>query len=97
MPLRPSEESFFAQLDYLCSIPRKEFDAALARLDRKENRNVRPGWKTTEFWGALLVSVAGVITTIADSSEWAWLGVIAAAIASAGYSLSRGMVKKETT
>lgn len=58
---------------------------------------MRPGWKTTEFWLSLAAAVVGA--TLAGGvlpSDSPWLkvcGVAAMALASLGYSWSRGKAK----
>ena len=56
---------------------------------------MKSGWKTTEFWLALVVTVGGSLATYYSEAEWAKVvGIVAAALASAGYGLSRASVKK---
>ncbi len=59
---------------------------------------MRPGWKTTEFW--LAVAAAAVGFTIASGAFleggqiMRGMALIASALASAGYSHSRGQAKQ---
>lgn len=57
----------------------------------------RPGWKTTEFWLSALASIVGLLMAsgiVGDGSIVAQaLGMIATALASAGYAGSRGLTK----
>lgn len=57
----------------------------------------KAGYKTTEFWLSALALVAGLVMAsgaVADDSGFGkFLGVVAAALASAGYSVSRGKAK----
>lgn len=56
---------------------------------------MKPGYSTTEFWLALIVTVGGVLSSIYADAEWAQaLGAVAAALASAGYGFSRASAKK---
>lgn len=56
---------------------------------------MKSGIKTTEFWMALVVTVAGVVASVYSTQPWAQaLGLVASALASAGYGLSRASVKK---
>ena len=48
---------------------------------------MKPGWKTTEFWIAVLTVIGVIAETLPD---WA------APVASAAYILSRGLAKKDT-
>lgn len=55
---------------------------------------MKPGIKTTEFWVALVVTTLGGAAVVFSNSPWAQLGgIVAAALASAGYSFSRGATK----
>ncbi len=57
----------------------------------------KPGWKTTEFWLSLAAQMVGVLAAsgaIATGSIWErMVGVVATALASMGYSVSRAKVK----
>lgn len=54
----------------------------------------RPGIKTTEFWLALLVAILGGLSVAFATEDWAKVaGVIAAAISSVGYGISRAQIK----
>ncbi|HHM12823.1 MAG TPA: hypothetical protein ENJ16_04665 [Planctomycetaceae bacterium] len=59
--------------------------------------DVKPGFKSSEFWMAAAASVVGILIAsgaFADtSSVGRILGLVAAALASMGYSWSRGKVK----
>ena len=59
--------------------------------------NEKPGWKTTEFWLAMVVVVLGALPQAFDAeSPWVKLGgILASALAAAGYGFSRGMVKTD--
>lgn len=60
----------------------------------------RPGYKTTEFWITLLVTIistlyaSGVISPEGGSPTAKVIAFIAAALASLGYTVSRGVAKK---
>ena len=68
---------------------------------------VKPGPKTTEFWVTLVTVLAGLALTMGwlkpemaqEAAEWADLvsqvtGALLAALATAGYAISRGMAKE---
>ena len=55
---------------------------------------MKSGIKTTEFWLAMVVALAGALATIYADAEWAKVaGMLAAALASAGYGFSRATTK----
>lgn len=60
---------------------------------------IKPGWKTTEFWLTVAAQVVGMLLAsgvVHDGSGFAQaLGVAATALAAAGYSVSRGKVKAD--
>ena len=53
---------------------------------------MKSGWKTTEFWIALAVALSGILNFSIDLVPAEW-GIVAAAISSAFYALSRGLAK----
>lgn len=54
----------------------------------------KPGWKTTEFLIALIVTVGVAVATVYEDQPWArMIGLVAAALTSAGYGLSRAIAK----
>ncbi len=56
---------------------------------------MKPGIKTTEFYIALAVVVLGALPQVYDSSDIAQLGgLIAMALASAGYGFARSKAKE---
>ena len=59
---------------------------------------VKPGFKTTEFWLALLAQIVGVLAAGgifgADSVVMRILGVVGIVLASMGYSGARGKAKQ---
>tara|TARA_B000000460_G_C21155830_1_gene239033 strand:- start:261 stop:488 length:228 start_codon:yes stop_codon:yes gene_type:complete len=66
----------------------------------KEKKNIKPGWKSTEFILSSLVAllgiaVAGGFINLEDGATTVdkVAGLIASALAALGYSLSRGKVK----
>jgi hypothetical protein len=63
-----------------------------------EIKVVKPGYKTTEFWlGAVaaIVSLAFASGAIGEGTQAdRWVGLVAAALTSMGYSISRGISKK---
>lgn len=62
--------------------------------------DTKPGWKTTEFWlsaGAAIFSLlwgAGIIDPDGAGTANRVAGILAAALAAVGYTVSRGMAKK---
>lgn len=56
--------------------------------------NMKAGIKSTEFWLAMVVALAGALATVYAEAQWAQVaGMIAAALATAGYGFSRAKVK----
>lgn len=53
---------------------------------------MKPGWKTTELWVTVLVSVGLVTAALAEALSPKWAGV-AVAVSVAAYTLSRGLAK----
>lgn len=58
----------------------------------------KPGYRTTEFWLALVATLAGAVMAsgaLAEGSTWDRLaGAVVAALASVGYTVGRSTVKK---
>ena len=57
---------------------------------------VKAGWRTTEFWLTVSAHVVGAVLAsgAVDGTVWAQVaGVAAMALASLGYSASRGLAK----
>lgn len=55
---------------------------------------MKNGIKTTEFWIALCVVVMGALGSVyAETDGGRVLGLVASALASAGYGMSRSVVK----
>lgn len=58
----------------------------------------KPGYRTTEFWLTAAAAVTGLLISsgiVPTESAWAEaLGLVAAALASMGYSVSRGAAKR---
>ena len=58
---------------------------------------MKSGYKTSEFWLTAAAAIVGLLMSagvFADASIWAkGLGLAAAALASAGYSVARGLAK----
>lgn len=60
----------------------------------QEEPNIKPGVKTSEFWLALVVVLAGALATVYSDHEWAKVaGIVSAAFLAAGYGLSRAVTK----
>lgn len=53
---------------------------------------MKPGYKTTEFWAALLVSLGTVVTAAAGVLP-AKYAAVASAVAAAAYAIARGLAK----
>ena len=69
-------------------------------MTTKKNKDIKPGWKSTEFILSSLVAllgiaVAGGFINLEDGATTVdkVAGLIASALAALGYSLSRGKVK----
>ncbi len=55
---------------------------------------MKAGIKTTEFWLAAAVAVMGALASVYSEADWAKVaGLVAAALASAGYGIARAQVK----
>lgn len=63
-----------------------------------EEKKVKPGFKTTEFWLTAIAMIVGLVMASGavpdDSGLSRALGIAAAALAAMGYSVSRGQAKK---
>ena len=63
-----------------------------------KERDMKPGFKTTEFWITVVVTVVSLLLASGAFEEASGVGKVlalaAAALASAGYSVARGVVKK---
>ena len=61
---------------------------------------VKPGWKTTEFWITAIVALAslawgaGVVDPAGTEGADKIFGFVASALAALGYTVSRGLAKK---
>lgn len=59
--------------------------------------NLKPGWKTTEFWLNVVAQVAGALMIAGVFPEGSVpheiLGVIIMALGNLGYGISRGLAK----
>ena len=53
---------------------------------------MKPGWKTTEFWFAMVTAVAGIVLIVKGQSVE---GAAMVAGATGLYSVSRGFAKKD--
>lgn len=55
---------------------------------------MKPGIKTTEFWLAVVVTIAGAAATVYADDKWAQVaGIVAMTLSTAGYGLSRAVAK----
>ena len=58
---------------------------------------VKPGWKTTEFWGSALIVLAGLLYASGaihpGSGADHWIGLVVAGLTSMGYTAARANVK----
>jgi|GEM_PF-5602456 len=58
----------------------------------------RAGWKTSEFWKSLAVSIAGVYLIVrgveADKSLWIEIGCALAGVSTGVYTLGRSLMKR---
>lgn len=59
---------------------------------------VKEGWKTSEFWQSLAITVVGlglvVYGIVADKSSALDIGAMMTGLSAGGYALSRALVKK---
>ena len=56
---------------------------------------MKAGIKTTEFWLAMGVALAGALATVYADAEWAKVaGYVSMALASAGYGFARSQAKR---
>ncbi len=53
---------------------------------------MKPGYKTTEFWLAVLVSAGALVAALADQLPPKY-AALASAVSGAAYALSRGLAK----
>ena len=66
----------------------------------KNNNEVKPGWKTTEFWltaGVALASLlwgADILDPESAGTANKVFGFVVAALGAVGYTVSRGLAKK---
>jgi|TARA_B100000085_G_scaffold283160_1_gene313166 hypothetical protein len=66
-----------------------------------KNNDVKPGWKTTEFWITVCVTLAslawgaGVVDPEGSTNADKIFGFICSAAAGLGYTISRGLAKKQ--
>ena len=62
-----------------------------------EAPEVKPGWKTTEFWLSSITALIGILyasgAIAAGGQTDHWVGLVVAGLASMGYTASRGKVK----
>jgi drug/metabolite transporter (DMT)-like permease len=62
-------------------------------------KQIKPGYKSTEFWLATVAALCGILfasgTIAPESGGDKVLGIVAGVLASLGYSVSRGLAKKE--
>lgn len=63
-----------------------------------ESDDVKPGYKTTEFWLSTVAALAGILYASGavhpGGAADHWLGLLVSALSALGYSVSRGMAKK---
>ena len=61
---------------------------------------VKPGWKTTEFWITVVVAAgsllwgAGVLDPAGDGNVNHGFGLVVSGLSALGYTVSRGLAKK---
>jgi|TARA_R110002020_G_scaffold127125_1_gene285268 hypothetical protein len=66
-----------------------------------KNNEVKPGWKSTEFWVTVVVAAAslawgaGIVELGGDSGADKAFGFICSALSALGYTVSRGLAKKK--
>ena len=65
-----------------------------------KKNDVKPGWKTTEFWLTVVVALASllwgadVLDPEAGGSANKVFGLVVSGLAAVGYTVSRGLAKK---
>ena len=65
-----------------------------------KNNDIKPGWKTTEFWVTVSVTVASLLwgADVLDpegaGTANKGFGFVVAALSGLGYTVSRGLAKK---
>ncbi len=65
-----------------------------------KNNNVKPGWKTTEFWITVVVALgsllwgAGVLDPAGAGTTNQVFGLVVSGLSAVGYTVTRGLVKK---
>ena len=64
-----------------------------AKQEVKIMDEVKPGWKTTEFWVTTLASVMTLIQSMQGTIPHPW-GEVAVAVMTAAYSIARAISKK---
>lgn len=55
---------------------------------------MKEGYKTTEFWLTILTVLSGIVSTYGGLIPGP-VGIIVTAIVTAGYSIARGLAKKQ--
>lgn len=69
-------------------------------MDQQQGQagEVKPGWKTTEFWVAILTVAAGlgllVYGAVSENETALAVGGALAGLSGGGYALSRGVAKR---
>jgi hypothetical protein len=68
-----------------------------------DQKQVKPGYKTTEFWLTLIATAAGFVlasgmmeTVPEDAVAPRILGIVVSVLATLGYTITRASVKKST-
>ena len=73
-------------------------DSATATQQVIGDRQMKSGYKTTEFWMSAAAAIVGLLMTAGVFDEAGTtmkaLGLAAAGLASAGYAVSRGIAKR---
>lgn len=66
-------------------------------MPTETNPSVKPGYKTSEFWKSLIMSMAGVglvvYGAVESKADVMDIGLLLAGIPVAGYAVSRGLAK----
>ena len=66
-----------------------------------KNTEVKPGWKSTEFWVTVVVALAslawcaGLVEPAGESGADKTFGFVCSALSALGYTVSRGLAKKK--
>ena len=67
----------------------------------KENKNIKSGWRTTEFWVTVVVALgsllwgANVLDPEGAGTANKVFGLVVSGLSAVGYTISRGLAKRQ--